>query len=281
MTAKEFLIEADYLSVKKLCRNVLRINEKGKNRIVATIQDSIGLGDEKQIGKVGSLFRNLDFLLKDAIVNFEGNFKVKYGKLPKQSEVNKIFKNIYRISKVIRNAETHNENSMSCNGNIVEIKYPYRETNFFLKFDKDAYFLLEKIIYEFVFLYEKSYSEKYQELLLGNFYEFIKEHFYLSEFRDDIEHPFFDIKPCPKVDTLRRISCYDLGCSISEERLVFNVPSNAIQNSVNVNKFLGVDIWVTIEGKKYVFPSEILDKNYSISLDESEKFVMKKYAGWL
>ncbi|MBD5447622.1 MAG: hypothetical protein HDR32_07755 [Treponema sp.] len=284
MTAKEFLTKTDGLSVKKLSRDDLHINEKGESEFHATIQDSIGLEDEKQIGKIGALFKNLDSLLKDAIKNFEEksktSFRAKYEKLPKQSEVNKIFKNVYRISKLIRNAETHNENSMKCNGNIVEIRYKHLNTDFFLKFDKDAYFLLEKIIYEFVFLYENNYSEKYQELLLGNFYELIKEHFYLSEFKDDIEHSFFDIKPCPKVNVLRRCACHDLEYSISEKRLVFNDPSNAIPNSVNVDKFLGVDIWVNIQGKDYIFPSEILDKNYSISLDESEKFVMEKYAGW-
>lgn len=284
MTAKEFLTKADGLSVKKLSRDDLYITEKGESEFHVTIQDSIGLEDEKQIGKIGALFKNLDSLLKDAIKNFEEksktSFRAKYEKLPKQSEVNKIFKNVYRISKLIRNAETHNENSMSCNGNIVEIKYSYRETDFFLKFDKDAFCLLEKIIYEFVFFYENNYSEKYQELLLGNFYELIKEHFYLSEFKDDKE-PLFDIKSCPKVNVLRRYACHDLKYSISEKKLVFNVPPNAIPNSVNVDKFLGVDIWVVIEGKKYVFPSEILDEDYSIPLDESKKFVTEKYAGWL
>lgn len=280
MTTEEFLIGADKLSVKKLCRDTMCINEKGGNNTKANLQESIGFNCEESIDKFDSFFKNLDFLLEETL-SLKGTFKDKYKNLPNKSEVNKIFKNIYRISKLIRNAERHNEKSISYNGSILEIEYSYCATDFFLKIDKDAFCFLEEIIYEFVFLYDNGYSEKYQELLLGNFYELVKKHFYLSEFKDDISEPFFDVKPCPKVNTVRRSSCRGLEYSVLETRLVFNVPSNVIPNSVNVEKYFGVDIWVNIQGKDYIFPSEILDKDYSISLDEIEKFVMEKYAGWL
>lgn len=281
MTAKEFLSKADELSVKKLSRDILKINEKGESIFVTSIQDSIGLNYDKSVKKVSALFRALNSFLQDA-VELTGSYKDMCKKLPCQSEVNKIFKNIYRISRVIRNAEEHNERSMSHNGNIVEIKYSHCKRDFFLKVGKDAVCLLEKIIYEFVFLFDKGYSEKYQELLLGSLYELVEKHFYLSEFKDDddIDGSLFDIKPCPKLNIVRRSCCCDLGYYISEKRLVFDVPANAIPNSVNVDEFLGVDIWVKINGKDYVFPSEILDKDYSISLDEYEEFAMEKYAGW-
>lgn len=119
-------------------------------------------------------FSIIDTFIDINYPNLEGqSFAKKYHDLQTTNDIDIMFKEVYRILKILRNASIHSKNSVSVrNDNSILVDYNFKGTNFKLEMSKHCLELIYSLI--FFVIKDMKYPLDYKEGLMRTYYEDIK-----------------------------------------------------------------------------------------------------------
>ncbi|HHQ4451536.1 TPA: hypothetical protein ACSP0N_002161, partial [Aeromonas veronii] len=85
------------------------------------------------------LFSVFDLFVDQLYPNLAGkSFSAKYKSLPENNECQQVFKSLFRVAKVMRNALIHNSSALSFQEKHLSISYDFNQTNFKIKLTYQA-----------------------------------------------------------------------------------------------------------------------------------------------
>lgn len=218
---------------------------------------------ENLIFQVMVFFSIIDTFIDINYPSLEGqSFAKKYQGLQTTNDIDIIFKEVYRILKILRNASIHSKNSISVrNDNSILVDYNFKGTNFKLEVTKHCLELIYSLI--FFVIKDMNYPLDYKEGLMRTYY-------------DDIKRNIITISDDFGINNLASIS--------SRLRLKRTVRYNVINGNFSIDlnnqiltleKYLPAeserictasDYKVKIDSKLYIIPEEILGSNGEINI---------------
>lgn len=222
------------------------------------------------------LISSISFLLIDTYLDtvyeeLEGkSFKQRYEAIEENSDVDIIFKEVYRILKLIRNATIHSKSAISMVDENYSIEYPFRNTEFKLIISKKSFESLISLVIFIIDYKNKNLINEYISSLLRTYFKAISENITIS---DEFSNDLLRLQSSICLKTMRRYR-------------VLNTRYNKDNNIVEIEpmeiwelekEFSGVDYVVELDSIKYLIPNEILiDNKITVSdLDGWKYFDLK------
>lgn len=201
------------------------------------------------------VFGLLDFYLDSCHLGLEGkSFRQKYLCLPAQGDYDLMLRQLFRITKLIRNALIHNPSSfMSANG-WLDVSYHFRGTEFSIKISHDALVYLQTAIC----MYVKGDMGK------GSYFLGIMRSTYrnmvdgIQTFSDDIGGALEIPSHGVALQTIVREIHVNPRCETNGGRIRFLVPKR------KKSAWEGWDFYVHRQGNEYLVPMEAMDEGFSM-----------------
>ncbi len=202
------------------------------------------------------IFSLLDFYVDSSYPNMEGkSYKRKYESLPVHGDFELIFRQLFRIAKVIRNTLVHNPSSFSINDSCLNTSYNYKKTNFSVIITLEAL----RDYYTAVIMYLKGDMGKgsyflgiirsiYRNVLAG-----IRG--FSDEFGDSLETPSMGVELKPRIRNVFVNPSHEMN----EGRVKITTPERELP------EWEGMDFYISHRGDDFLIPREALDSALSIS----------------
>ncbi len=213
------------------------------------------------------------FSLFDALIDInhpdlEGqSFKRRYEQLPVLNNRDQIFKEIYRILKLLRNATIHNRSSLNIGEHGVELSYTNRGTSFDLRCSKRAVTLLNTIVVLFIKT-KDSQSEYANQYLYSYFNKLVSE---ISLIADEFSNNLNPISGLIHIETTVRYRITNT---------VFNYDSDNKEYKLDLHRPLESEPWASdeylfsINGVDYLVPGEVIGDDGSLPEVDLPKWKM-------
>lgn len=223
---------------------------------------------ENVLLSVTILFSLLDVLVDKEFPELEGkSLRKRYLDLPSLNDYQIIFKEVYRIMKVFRNAIVHSKSSVSANNDSFSIDYDYKGSHFRLAITSRALRMIFSMIVHFARLREAPYitgifRNYYDEILNG-----------IVAFSDDVNSPLAATSGGLRLKRLRyrtkdRPHQIDEGAnSLSISRYELPAPDNS---------WASLDYYVLVNGHLYLVPDEALNSSGAIAKIDLENWIYDK-----
>jgi len=201
------------------------------------------------------------FTLFDAIIdikypNLDGlSFKRRYEGLPSTNNFENIFREVYRVLKLIRNATIHNRSSLNRDESGVQLRYTHRNTNFEFNCSSKAISILNTI----VILLAKSFDvrDKYTETLLVAYFNDLTIE--VSNISDEFQNSLLPI-------TVPFTFKWSVRYRITNPKFNYYFETNSykLENryKINENEVYASDEYILhIHEDKYLIPGEVINEN--------------------
>jgi hypothetical protein len=237
-------------------------NEEGGNTCHLAISDIVGQRvtiEQNQQMKFLMMFALLDFYADSTYLDLEGaSFAQKYKKIPAETDSQLIFREVYRVAKVIRNCLVHSPTSFSVSSQTVEIRYEFRNTVYGLTMTSEALagFYTVMVMYLKGDLGTGDYFLGIVRYIYSDIMNGVSD--YSDEFGDSLAVPSDGIKIKPyarNVHTDARYEMRDGAVRFTIQRL----PDQ---------QWEGTDFHIVFDGHEYLVPVEALGE--SLSIEDSE-----------
>lgn len=220
---------------------------------------------ENVILNVTILFSLLDVLVDRRFPHLEGkSLRKKYLSLPSYNDHQIMFKEIYRIMKVFRNAIVHSKTSVSKNSNGFSIDYEYNSSHYKLTIERRALGLIFSMIIHYTRLVDSPYITG----ILRTYYDQVLSG--IAVLLDDINSPLAPISDALRLK-VRRYRTKDRAYRFDERanallisRYEFDGPEQGTAH---------LDYYVTVDGQLYLIPDEALDSSGAIARADMEEWV--------
>jgi hypothetical protein len=219
--------------------------------------------------QVMMMFTLLDAVIDSKYPDLEGkSFRQKYLKLPCTNDEELIFKEIYRLMKMFRNASIHSMSAINFTEESVMIDYEHKNTGFKLEVTKLGVELLFTYIVE-IFESQKDLTDNHILSLRRSLYdELISQ---INLFSDDVQKPLQSI-PLNQL-RLKRSMRYCVGNPTYTINDKGDIEITSPYSADFPNR--GVDYLVELKGKKALIPEEIL-KDYQFTYSDFNDWLIVK-----
>ncbi len=201
------------------------------------------------------------FGLVDAIVDvqhpeLEGEkFVVKYVSLPSTNDCEIIFKEVYRILRVIRNASVHSRNAISINNDEIIISYDYNNLHF-------SKYCLE-LLFTFVLLVvEDVYPNEYKMGIFRSLYDDIINQITAFNDKKDLTGRLLTIQNGLRLKRTTRYKVLNPVWSIKSEKIYIE---RCILSPVEM-QHASCDYHINFNNKFYMVPDEILSTTNEVNI---------------
>jgi hypothetical protein len=118
------------------------LDEDGKSTVHMSFSSMVGTRvniEQNQPMKFMIIFALLDFYVDTSHPGMEGlSFSQKYKHLPSHGDFELIFRQLFRMAKLIRNSLVHNSSSFGIGDGHLDVDYTFRGTNFCLNMSTEA-----------------------------------------------------------------------------------------------------------------------------------------------
>lgn len=226
----------------------------------ATVRPHSARIEENVPLKLMLVFTVMDFYVDTIYPHLEGlSYKQKYEHLPANDDYQLIFKQLFRLAKLIRNAMIHNPAAVTSEGGGLEIRYsrPRYNTRFALKMSDEALIHLQTAI----FMYVKG------DLGRGGYFVGIMRSIYRdmlagvdrAGFADDIQQPIAEPSGCLQLRT--RVREIHLNPRYEVENGIVKV----LMPKREQQEWEGWDFYIEHQGAEYLIPMEALDAHHAIA----------------
>ncbi len=222
------------------------------------------------------------FSLMDSFVDLkypglEGDsFNKRYKGLPNTKDNEIIFKEIYRIFKIIRNATIHSRNSITTLADKIQIQYTFKGTH------KDTQFIFNcdintiNLIYSYLILYVEldGISTPYYDSLFRSYYDKIKSGItdFNDEFGDRLSLGLISSRLRLKINVRYIINNPDVEFDQENDLVKFN----RYKVDEGYEEYYGADYYVNYNNLKYLIPDELLGDNEYLPI---HSFLEWEYSG--
>lgn len=211
------------------------------------------------------LFLLVDTYLDTIYSNIEGqSFKQRYENIDDSDDIDIIFKEIYRILKLIRNATIHSKSAITINNNVYTINYNFRTTNFNLSISKQSFENLISLVIFIINGKNNNTINEYIVSILRTYYRDIKANIIIN---DEFSNQLLDINNTLYLKNMRRYRVLNPRYTI-ENNLLSIIPFEIHEVE---KSFSGVDYVIDYENIKYLLPEETLNDN-TISTQDIDKW---------
>jgi hypothetical protein len=222
------------------------------------------------------LISSIAFLLIDTYLDtvyeeLEGkSFKQRYETIEENSDINIIFKEVYRILKLIRNATIHSKSAISIVDENYNIEYLFRNIKFKLTISKKSFESLISLVIFTIDHKNKNMINEYITALLRSYFKTISENITI---RDEFSNNLLEIRSSTYLKIMRRYRV--LNSKYQRENNILDI------EPMEEKDFSGVDYVVIIDNNKYLIPNEVLiDNKIAVSdLKNWEYFDLKSIRG--
>lgn len=264
-----FLKQSDLRLYPTECRNVVlkRVEDKVIKNVKLSMTDSFYSKPRIStnfILQVIVIFSTLDAKIDLEFPELHGqSFKYKYEHLPSELDDEIIFKECFRIFKLLRNAATHSMNSISVSDENIFARYNFRETDFKLQITQKGISLLFTYILE-LFSSDTLYTNNHYKAFNRELFDLIKQEIFVitDEFGNELKSISNNIK-------LKRWVRYYIenpSFELENERKNLKIKT-PYELSNDYEKEYGVDYLIKIsEDDTYLVPGEVLNEQYEIEL---------------
>jgi hypothetical protein len=246
--------------------NTLYISNNGTKLLTLNMEDKFHT-KQKQIPELfnGSLcFMILDSYIDSVFPEMERtSFKNKYDNLPKNNNTEIMFSQLYRILKLYRNATVHNISGISITKDFLEIVHDHKNIKNIFSITHKGIQIIEDMILCYFYYEQINYSFLYKEYLYYSYFDDILKEIktYNDEYKGIIT---IDSK---KINRYERFNCQSIDYIISDGDIHFKIPPKLMEK---MN--LAIDINISINGKQYIIPIEVLGDSQQICFSEIKNF---------
>ncbi|MCV2885958.1 hypothetical protein OE749_14795 [Aestuariibacter sp. AA17] len=200
-----------------------------------------------------TIFSLCDALIDVAQPELEGqSFKRRYEELPASTSRECIFKDIYRVLKLIRNAIIHNRSALHVGQNGVNLSFTNRKgTLFSLRCSSRAIVLINTI----VILYVKSRHQSCEysnQFIYAYFNQLLSE---ISEFKDEFTQSLQPITCSIGINTSVRNRIMDAKFSVNDDEKIYVFD---LHRPHSQEPWAGEEYLINIDGIDYIIPGEIM-----------------------
>ncbi len=229
--------------------------------------------------KANKIFMNLIiFTFLDALVDkrqteLEGEtLRYKYDKMPKGSEFEIIFRDIYRIFKVIRNASVHAQSRIHYVDGGLEIAYEFKNSQYRLNCSNLGVKYINSLIFFIarsnIELNKNKEMDHYTMAYLRFYYHKIRKE--IADFKDDIDDALSESISLSLLKTTTRYRVSepihsDKGKVFEFNKIVTNNPPEVAMGEYFLRK----------GDKKFIIPVEALDPDNCITKNDFFKWEVK------
>lgn len=244
-------------------------HEDNTKTVYMSAYDSYGGArlEDNFILQIMIMFSVMDALVDRSYPALGGeSFHKKYREMPNDTDEQIMFKEIYRILKVLRNASVHSMNSVSLEADhSIVASYTHKRTEFTLNISKNGM----ELIYTFIFnLINPPMSRLTKNHLLGiqrTLFDHIKSS--IASFSDEFGSTLGGISDDLRLKRIVRYYVQNPLFEICNDSIKITTDEYKLQSNFEVN--YGVDYQIQIDGKTAVLPAEVLIGN-EISLNNLE-----------
>jgi len=237
----------------------VEIDSTGKRTVNMTFSCLAGRRvsiEQNQQMKFLMMFALFDLHIDSNHPQLEGkSFSQKYKSLPRENDYNLILRELYRVSKVIRNSLVHNPSSFKILNGYLDVNYSFKETNFRVKISLDSL----NSFYTSLVMYIKG------DLGKGNYFLGILRSIYreilegMSEFADEFEYVL--CTPSGGLEILPHVR----EVILKPEYIITNDYLQIKVNETRAPEWQGTDFYLVHEEKDILVPKEALDQELKIN----------------
>lgn len=204
------------------------------------------------------------FSLIDSFIDFkypslEGlSFKKRYNNLPSSNDGEIIFKEAFRLLKIMRNAFIHSRSSISTPNNDMHIQYQFKNTTFKLQCSSEAI----EWMHSFLILYisRNGVGSAYVDAIWRSYYDkFIAG---IQDFSDEFMMPLQSISPGIRLKIVVRYRINNPEYHVSDDGAF---KFNKYIVDCGYERFYGADYLFERQGHQFIIPDEALDDYGRIS----------------
>jgi hypothetical protein len=214
------------------------------------------------------LFSLLDALVDRRLPHLEGISLIKrYQGLPSDNDHQTIFKELYRIMRVFRNAIVHSKSGLSKTNDDFIIDYYYKGSHFTLTIKVRSLQLVFSMIIHYVHRGDSPYITG----ILRNYYDEMNRG--VIAFSDDVNAPRANIREGLRLKNLRyRIK--DRPYQIDESANIFSVSRYELRHTEK--RWASLDYYLSVDGQTYLIPDEALNSSSAITVTDMEEWMYDK-----
>ncbi|MDT2391726.1 hypothetical protein ABQD97_20345 [Enterococcus avium] len=275
------MIRASKITLRPFSIYTLTIVDGGPKKIISTLSEGSFADGKKYTNLayavIGPLFTIVDALANEVIPDkSDSDFKIKQNCLPDSSIDQKIFKECYRILRIMRNFSVHAISSIS-----VTDEDSILFENSSDDFTKDSRILVSKEGLNYLATYVVEYISDYKEYSIKHKREILKS--YYTEFRKRLivfedgevsKKPLLSIK---KINAYFKIGTrfyvenpnYELVNLSKKLKITSGLPSEDDPEWQSRDYLIEE---INFEDKRYLVPHEALDDNSEISITEMKEY---------
>lgn len=209
------------------------------------------------------------FSLADSFIDIKSpklvgeNFANKVDMLPQNSLDEKVFRECYRIIRVLRNAAVHAQKEFLTEDNI--IKYSSKKGKYEEKIEISSKGIRLLFTYFINYIsddYGYKFTKSHKTMINVSYYNEIGRE--ITDFKDkfkDLEK-INNSEPFKNILARTRYNVLDANYAVDSTKVSFQQPS----------KYYPIDYSISYENANYLVPIEVLDENLSINIDELKKW---------
>lgn len=235
----------------------------------STIPDTANIKDNPVL-TVTVLFSLLDVLADQRFPELEGqSFKKRYDGLPASNDYDTIFKELYRIMRLFRNAIVHCKSGISMSEESFDIDYnSTRGTLCKLEITRRACHLLFSLIVHYFRVRRSSYMEG----IVRSYFDDIRNG--IKRISDDISVPLRNISNCGL--RLKRSRYRVINPNYNRTKHGTTLQISRYQLLQQERDWRGVEYNVSLGGVEYMIPDEALENDNEISVSGLEHWKYDK-----
>ncbi len=215
------------------------------------------------------LFTLLDVLVDRRVPHCEGkSFKKRYEVLPSSTDYELIFKELYRIMKLLRNALVHSKASIYKSREKLDIDYWFKDHNYRLVITTSSL----NLVLSAIMVYARMPYSRYVESILRSYYDDIRRS--VTPFYDDIGPELEEIGNGLRLKRVRRVRVQNPQYQIDEDRKTLRIARFELADFEN--QWASPDYCVSIDGTRYLIPDEVLNDSGEMSLPDIASWLYDK-----
>lgn len=207
------------------------------------------------------IFSMFDFYIDSKYPELEGkSYSYKYKKLPDGDDFHLIIKELFRIAKLIRNSLVHMPSKFEFQQGRLNINYRFNEVDFSFKIPLDSLTDIYTLIVMFI---ERMNNETEYFIRIAR-YMYKNIICDIEEFSDEFKHKLRVANGLLTLVPYHRYRVLETKFEVTEGVLRIT-ESKSIKNYIK--PYQSYDFCVGLGGDNYIIPLEILDDDFSISIN--------------
>lgn len=245
----------------------------GENKVFTEVPIVDSVRSNRSLEQSPTLKFTLMFSLLDAFIDSEHSemegktFRDKYHALPGDTELQKIFKELYRVAKLLRNALVHNASKVTITPERIDVHYEKRK-EFSIKITHHAL----KSFYTAIVMFVKGDlgNGAYFQAVISTLYANVRDG--IADFKDDFDFELLPSLAKYKMNLFNRQIIMNPPISF-DPFLKVHLEISALHHPI----YQGLDFAITHRDEKLLIPVEALNADLEIS--EAQALSDWKYQG--